>query len=107
MAATVAHCQQLIDKLRVLSVSDDAAKMEQVRLRRAVRGATAAMSCCGAAAAPTARLVRALWSAGRALRCLGSRSTRPRSSRCSEVKERTIEMVRSGVAVSPGMCEPW
>ena len=33
MAATVAHCQQLIDKLRVLSASDDAAKMEQVRLR--------------------------------------------------------------------------
>ena len=33
MAATVAHCQQLIDKLRVLSVSDDAAKIEQVTRR--------------------------------------------------------------------------
>ena len=39
MAATVAHCQQLIDKLRVLSVSDDAAKMEQVRLRARSRNA--------------------------------------------------------------------
>jgi hypothetical protein len=30
MAATVTHCQQLVDKLRVLSASDDAAKLEQV-----------------------------------------------------------------------------
>jgi hypothetical protein len=36
MAATVAHCQQLVDKLRVLSTSDDAAKLEQVQqLQRA------------------------------------------------------------------------
>jgi hypothetical protein len=32
MAATLAHCQQLVDKLRVLSASDEAAKIDQVRL---------------------------------------------------------------------------
>ncbi len=31
MTAAVAHCQQLVDKLRVLSASDDAAKIEQAR----------------------------------------------------------------------------
>lgn len=31
MAATVAHCQQLVEKLRVLSASDDAAKVEQAQ----------------------------------------------------------------------------
>jgi hypothetical protein len=31
MAAAAAHCQQLVDKLRVLSASDDAAKIEQAR----------------------------------------------------------------------------
>ena len=37
MAATITHCQQLVEKLRVLSASDDAAKVEQVICRFAFR----------------------------------------------------------------------